>query len=437
MSNISNTSLTPRWEWVYDSSVHPLTPDEAASINASKDETKGVGFEITAPVPPNVLARSDGLRSIVEILAVSRHMGVQVGPSSSVHIHVNVMHPEVTGDALSPKQIAYVWAAYAKYQLVIDELLSPSRPGNHYASRLFLADCKVKTRSGKCSFDQCGCLRRFFNQMHKYSKEKSKADAHGYNAATDFCNTVLAVPEAERPCEQRHPHQRYFQLNLASLQRHGTIEFRAHSASADAERILRYAQFILAFVEYFGNGKGKKEIADFFSSSSADTDFLKLVSAQRKASHKELFSKLSGMMDEGSADYFSQRLWEKDDPACNLSTKVRTIKPSCQSEAPHVAPRRPTTREPFGNFFPGMPAFSFAEVQPHSSREEHIVRVPVPSSAPPGSYLHVMMPEGNVRAEQISDDAVIQGYHEFAYDPRGDRSLESFAEDFVSDDERS
>jgi hypothetical protein len=437
MQNLSNASATSKWDWVYDSSVHPLSQEEAASINASKGETKGVGFEVNGPGIPHVLSGSDGFRSVVEILAVTRHMGIQAGPSASLHIHVNVMHPEAPGDVLPPKKIAYIWAAYAKYQLVIDEMLSPSRPGNHYASRLFLADCKAQKSSGKCHHNQCGCLRRFFNQMHNYLKDKTKAESQGYRAAADFCNAALATPGAERPCEQRHPHQRYFQLNLASLLRHGTIEFRGHSSSADAERVLRYAQFILAFVEYFGSGKGAKEIGEFFSSSSADTDYLKLVHAQRKARPEDLFPKLASMMDKGSAEYFTQRLWEKDDPTCNISTEVVTVKPNCQSEpvAPSPAPRQ--GQEPSGSFFSGWPAFSFAEVKARSSPDKHIVTVPVPSGAAPGSYLHVMMPDGDVRAEEVSDDAVSQGYHEFEYNPRGHRSLEQFVEDHTLNAEQT
>merc|ERR1719161_283966 len=101
-------------------------------------ESSGEGFELVSPGPPHVLAGHRGFRSVAETFTVLRQMGIQAGPSSGMHVHVNVASTKAPGSTLSFKQVAYVWAAYVKYQLVLDEFLSPGRHGNHYAKRMFL-----------------------------------------------------------------------------------------------------------------------------------------------------------------------------------------------------------------------------------------------------------------------------------------------------------
>jgi len=117
------------------------------------------------------------------------------------------------------------------------------------------------------------------------------------------------------PCEKRYPAERYFQLNLIPLARYGTIEFRAHSATHDADRVTRWVQFLIAFVEYFGRGAGKDEI-DSFSSGTSHGDYIKLQEAQKGATAVELFNKLSGQLDTESKAFFESRRWEVGNPMC-------------------------------------------------------------------------------------------------------------------------
>merc|ERR1712232_1361976 len=98
---------------------------------------------------------------------------------------------DADGEKLTTSEVAYVWAAYAKYQLVIDEFFSPSRPGNHYATRHFLGHCEAVSTSTRCTDNPCGCIRRFFNQMHDYVRRKPSGTARD---KTEFCNYVLRTP---------------------------------------------------------------------------------------------------------------------------------------------------------------------------------------------------------------------------------------------------
>lgn len=404
--------LIAHWNWEADSSVHPLTEAEAKILGAEEDETMGTPFEVTSPGPPHVLSGHRGYRSSLLLLSSLKDMGIQAGPSQGMHVHINAMSDKAPGAQLTPTQVAYIWAAYAKYQLVIDEFLSPSRPGNGYANRLFLANCTAPVGQQKCSSNPCACIKSFFTNMHMLVTRL--ALQHPRISGREFCNYVLQLPGDETPCEKRYPHQRYFQLNLVPLNKFGTIEFRAHSATYDPERILRYAQFLVGFVEYFGNGRGSDEMAEYFKyPGTMEEDYAKLMQAQREATSKDLFEKLDGLVDPGTAEFFVSRAWEKGDAGCNPKGKPTTQYPSCGS---------PKDEDEYNEHLEGLVdqllagGFSLAETTSRSVGN-HSMQVSVPRGATPGSYLQVMMPEGNVRAERLTHASVRNGYHQFNYNP--------------------
>merc|ERR1712046_246289 len=105
------------------------------------------------------------------------------------------------------------------------------------------------------------------------------------------------------------------QLNLTPLKKYGTLEFRAHSATYDQERIARWGQFVVAFVDHFGSGEGKSNT--FFSGTEAD-DYANLVKAQRAATIDDLFNELKDRIDAGTAGFFKGRLWEVGDKSCKM-----------------------------------------------------------------------------------------------------------------------
>jgi len=306
------------WQWTMDPSVHPLTKAEARLLG-SEDEAKGQGFELVSPP----LSGKEGMRSALEVMAILKGMGIQAGPSSGMHVHVNVASPKVPGKLMSPRQIAGVWVAFAKFQLVIDEFFSPSRLGNSYARRLFLGNCEdafyqsdVHSHSGACSaFRPCTCAKHFFKNIHGYVNDKSKNNED----VADFCNTALTIPGSPTPCNHRiqpYPDQRYYSLNLVPLSRLGTIEFRAHSATYDLERVQRWTEFAVAFVEHFGN---EPDFAKYFFDGHPHVDLQELSKAQREATADELFAALKGKINEDTQSYFESRSWERDATGCDIT----------------------------------------------------------------------------------------------------------------------
>jgi hypothetical protein len=257
--------------------------------------------------------------------------------------------------------------------------------------------------------------------MHDYVRQKEGS----WKDKKDFCNYVLKMPGSPNPCEQRYPHQRYFQLNLVPLHKFGTIEFRAHSSTYDPERIFRYGQLMLAFVEHFGRGNGRQSMRRFFSGSK-ENDYTSLANEQRKATADELFRELGNLVDSGSKSFFTTRSWEKGDAFCNPNPDIdaSVVQPSCR---PKSMPGGFTGFP--GDIFTGLPGLfgggggffgsGFVQVASNVSQsgDEQTLRIPVHSSITPGSFMQVMMPEGNVRVEQVNATASAQGYHEFLYNP--------------------
>lgn len=301
-----------------------------------RSETRGVGFELKSRPPPHALAGSAGVQAVEEVLRVLTHLGVQAGPSSGLHVHVDVGKPGAwrrKESDLSLWQIAQVYVQYAKWQLVIDEMLTDSRIGNSYARELLVAAPRVfDLKKGKGEVQSSNeYFKPFFWRLWTWFSVREERPAtvpRGLRVNDDdaeyvlglnpsgFCRWVTAgrperVPEwqqlvgweSDNPCEDRYPDERHQQVNLAVLDRLGTIEFRAFPATNDGQRARRWVEFVLRFVETM------KDEQEFFSRSPAE-DLFALTNAQKLASLKQLEAKLGVDMS-----YWRQRSWLKG-PAC-------------------------------------------------------------------------------------------------------------------------
>jgi len=318
------------WNFITDGSVKPLTAEQAHQAGASSSETSGTPFEIVSPP----LSGQSGWQSMTEVLGLVRHVGVQAGPSSGIHIHVNVIGdpPGVnSGPKLSLRGIINVWAAYAKYQHVINDMLSPGRQDNHYSKSLYLGDCDVGTtppegqdRTWYSTYPH-KFVRRIFKNMFAYRRKLASNSPRTHDAAKDMCNAILSVPGDPTPCKSRYPWQRYFQVNLVPLSKYGTMEFRGHSATYDQERVARWIQFLIAFVDYYGtsgspapgrsSSPGADEMNEYFK-GSWEEGFRKLARDQQLVKGEDLWSKLDNKIDGSSRAFFQQRVWEQSDKIC-------------------------------------------------------------------------------------------------------------------------
>jgi len=154
------------------------------------------------------------LRKVVEAIAAA---GATVNESCGLHIHVDARD-------LSPDQIIAVSRRYGMFEHRLDKFMAPERRNTNWAKRVdknYHADI----------------IRHI-----KFSSEIGKS----------FKSAVSVI-------------DRYRKVNIASFNRHGTIEFRQHEGTVDPDRILNWVQFCTHFVEEVYNNVPRNDTVELVS----------------------------------------------------------------------------------------------------------------------------------------------------------------------------
>ena len=147
------------------------------------------GMELVSPIlNSNSETDMSTLRSICRAI---QKLGCRVSKACGLHIHVDATD-------LTAAQVLQVWTRYQTMEGEIDTLMTSNRRANLGS--------------------YCQSLRNLM--VHGQTKEALARSA-----------------------------DRYFKVNLQSLNRHGTIEFRQHSGTINADTIINWASFCVGFVE--------------------------------------------------------------------------------------------------------------------------------------------------------------------------------------------
>ena len=147
------------------------------------------GMELVSPI-----LRSDSdadMATLRRICRAIQKLGGRVNKACGLHIHVDATD-------LTAAQVLQVWTRYQTMEGEIDTLMTSNRRANLGS--------------------YCQSLRNLM--VHGQTKEALARSA-----------------------------DRYFKVNLQSLNRHGTIEFRQHSGTINADTIINWASFCVGFVE--------------------------------------------------------------------------------------------------------------------------------------------------------------------------------------------
>lgn len=198
------------------------------------------GLELVSPI----LSGEDGLRQIEVVCGVMKELHAKVDRSCGLHVHVDAR-------GLSQKDIAKVFIGYARYEPMFDALMPESRRRN------FNSYCASIKSAVQYAEDFSDDLRRAYN---------------------------------------RYFGTRYTKVNLESLIRHGSIEFRQHSGTIESEKINNWIVLMVGFVD---------EIIKYRMATKLPVMTL--------ASFKTLFGIKSNSTDNRIAilaDYLTKRLWE-------------------------------------------------------------------------------------------------------------------------------
>lgn len=160
--------------------------------------------------PP--LKGSKGLKQLGKVVQAINNAGANVNRSCGLHVHVDASD-------LSPNQILYVSQRYGKFEKEIDQFMAPWRSNNTYARTL---------------------NKTYHTNVARMIRRNMKIHGVNFKSAASFAD-------------------RYRKVNIASFNRHGTIEFRQHEGTVDFERIINWVQFCIYFVEETCNNVRQNE----------------------------------------------------------------------------------------------------------------------------------------------------------------------------------
>jgi hypothetical protein len=193
-----------------------------ASITGGYD----AGCEIVSPV----LKGEDGLKQIEKVCAVLKRCGFRIDNSCGFHVHHGASDLDV-------KALRALARMVNRFEPVIDGLLPESRRKGHntfvgafHENELEAFERATVACCGMGSSGRDGgaydCRLRRGNQR---------------NAACVACGAG-----------------RYRNLNLRALHQHGTVEFRQHSGTIEAEKIVPWIMLTQGLVEKAKAGRGRQ-----------------------------------------------------------------------------------------------------------------------------------------------------------------------------------
>lgn len=148
-----------------------------------------VTFEVVSPV----LSGEEGFESIKKMSAALKTIGAKVNKTCGLHVHVGL-------EGVKPAKVREIIERYANMEAKIDAVMPESRRSNRY----------------------CAGMRNILTSIVSKSTIREMAQAQG---------------------------GRYYKVNLQSYLRHGTIEFRQHSGTVEAEKIINWVKFCINMVE--------------------------------------------------------------------------------------------------------------------------------------------------------------------------------------------
>lgn len=159
-------------------------------------------FELVSPI----LEGASGLCQVDTVGKVLTQLGAKVNKSCGLHVHVDARDI----DATAMKRVCKMWM---KYESCFDSVMPESRRDN-----MFCRGIREKFQSLDAAFDAIDGARNMA----------------GLRAVMNGTDSFRA---------------RYHKLNLESLLRHGTVEFRQHSGTVDAEKMVMWIELVTAFID--------------------------------------------------------------------------------------------------------------------------------------------------------------------------------------------
>lgn len=191
----------------YDALVEGYNHNVRPHWKVTTDASISNGFEVVSPV----LQGEQGVKAVRDVCKALVRAGAKVDRRCGLHVHVSV-------DGLGIVDLRNLMARYIRHEETIDKIMPRSRRGN--------------------------------------SNEYCRSNAQALGGLDQFRNnnfrSIDEFTEIFRSCVRRNvfvSDARHVKLNILSVIRQGTVEFRQHSGTVNATKATNWVRFCVNFVE--------------------------------------------------------------------------------------------------------------------------------------------------------------------------------------------
>lgn len=233
--------VRPHWKIVSDSSIQA-----PGSIYT--------GFELVSPI----LVGEAGLAQITTVCRVLQQLGAKVNKTCGLHVHHAAQDLSIHGW----KDLVRL---YSKHERGLDSIMPESRRGNNNS--------------------YCQSLLN-------------------YHQTPNQAFLVIGRARTLSTLSRTLTGSRFFKLNLDAFPRHGTVEFRHHSGTVEAEKMVNWVKLTQAMVERANKTEGRTT-SSIFLEAHQQTDGGTL---------EGLFQALRAYLDPQVRDYYRGRAKSLQDP---------------------------------------------------------------------------------------------------------------------------
>lgn len=168
------------------------------------------GMEVVSPP----LRGEEGLAEIRKVCDLLKNHGYRINKSCGLHVHVHVM--DLTQNAKNRLAVDY-----ARHEKLIDKLMPPSRRGARGGNGF----CRTIARADVEALMVARDIGELANAVSGGTSRRSRSRWHAYSGAI-----------------------KYVKLNYTSYHRYGTVEFRHHSGTVEADKATQWVRFCLRMV---------------------------------------------------------------------------------------------------------------------------------------------------------------------------------------------
>ena len=169
-------------------------------------------FELVSPI----LQGENGLMQVAIVGDTLERIGAKVNTSCGLHVHVD-------GRDLTVNSLSRICKMWLKYESCFDSIVPKSRRNNRFA-----AGIRSKFASLEAGFAKLATATSIQGLTRIMNSD-------GYSGSS-----------------------RYHKLNLESMVRHGTVEFRQHSGTVNGLKMVNWVKLVGGFVETAVNAKSIK-----------------------------------------------------------------------------------------------------------------------------------------------------------------------------------